>query len=188
MATNPRKPAKWWAVPCVLASALLMASLSVQAAEQHCQSGVGKKRASTPTTEFVLNQDGTVVHNRTGLQWARCSLGQTWEGSRCTGQAAVYSWDDATDAVAQLNGATLGGHSDWRLPTAQELMSIVEQCRQAPAININVFPDTPRSGYWTGTIHRGSSQPTFVGFHLGLEQNWLSHSSYRVRPVRAVER
>ncbi len=186
MTTNPRTPARWWAACCLMAAALLMAATTVQAAERHCQNGVGKKRASTPMSEFVLNQDGTVVHNRTRLQWARCSLGQSWDGSGCTGQATVHSWEDATDAIGQFNAAGLGGHQDWRLPTAQELMSIVEQCRHAPAINVDVFPDTPRSGYWSSTVHRDQANPTFVGFHLGLEQTWLSRSSYRVRPVRAA--
>lgn len=188
MTTNLRAPARWRAVCCVLAAGLLMAAFSIQAAERHCQDGVGKRRASTPTSEFILNADGTVVHQRTGLQWARCALGQEWNGTGCSGQASVHTWQDATDAVGRLNGTGLGGHHDWRLPTAQELMSIVEQCRQAPAINVNVFPDTPRSGFWTATIQRDSDTPTFVGFHLGLEQNYLSRSSYRVRPVRQAGR
>ena len=116
MTTNVRTPGRWRAVCCGLAAALLLATVPLQAAEQHCQDGVGKKRASTPSSEFTINQDGTVIHQRTGLQWARCSLGQAWTGSGCAGQAAVHSWDDASQAIAQLNAAGLGGHHDCACP------------------------------------------------------------------------
>jgi len=171
-----------------LTASLLIAGVSSQAVadESHCESGVGERRAATPTSEFELPRDGTVIHSRTGLQWAQCALGQAWEREACNGQATSLSWSEAVDAVAELNRSSrLAGFNDWRLPSRQELESIVENCREAPAINENVFPNTPWAGFWTvSTDTTEENHAWFVGFYYGLTLEYSQDSSYRVRPVR----
>ena len=39
---------------------------------------------------FVPN-GAEVIDSRTGLIWARCSVGQSWDGSACTGNANRYT-------------------------------------------------------------------------------------------------
>ncbi len=93
---------------------------------------------STPNTDFTDNKDGTVTHKRTGLVWQRCSVGQTWTGSSCSGSADTYTYDEAialTDSFA--------GRSDWRVPNANELASLVKYDASYPAINSTLFPNTP---------------------------------------------
>ncbi len=41
--------------------------------------------------DFVPQDDGTVIDKRTGLQWMRCSLGQTWTGTMCSGHPDAYN-------------------------------------------------------------------------------------------------
>jgi len=60
------------------------------------------------------NQDGTVTDLHTGLQWKRCSEGQTWNGSTCSDKAKEYTWNEAMSLRSKF-----AGHSDWRLPTIQ---------------------------------------------------------------------
>ena len=58
----------------------------------------------------------------TGLIWMRCSLGQTWNGNGCDGQAKPYIWWDAIKTADKLNFAE---QSDWRVPTTTELSSLL---------------------------------------------------------------
>lgn len=44
------------------------------------------------TARFALNADGTATDGTTGLTWKRCSEGQTWDGSTCTGDATLRDW------------------------------------------------------------------------------------------------
>ncbi len=85
-----------------------------------------------PPTQTLLgdryrdNDDGTVTDVKTGLQWMRCSLGQTWQGGTCTGEAGKYTWQAAMDAAETFNrqGGT-AGYNDWRMPTKEELKTLI---------------------------------------------------------------
>ncbi|MCF7987014.1 MAG: DUF1566 domain-containing protein, partial [Methylovulum sp.] len=89
----------------------------------------------TPTSDFTDNGDGTVTHQKTGLTWMRCSLGQTWTGTTCRGTANTYTYN----AALKLN-RNFAGYSDWRLPNIAELQTIVERNNYSPAINTELFP------------------------------------------------
>lgn len=94
--------------------------------------------ATTPTIDFFDNLDGTVTHLKTGLMWKRCAEGQNWSGATCSGNALTFGWDTAIALTSSSSG-----HSDWRMPTALELLTLVEYNRLAPAVNEAVFPSTP---------------------------------------------
>mgnify|MGYP006278270279 CR=1 FL=1 len=129
------------------------------AQDSHCEDRVGSREPTTPSSAFIDLGDGTVRHTETGLQWSRCAIGQQFNGRECEGQAQVLYWEEATDAVAQVNSRSLGGQSDWRVPTLPELLSLVEECREAPAINPEIFPNTPWTGFWSATLHRDADDP-----------------------------
>ena len=104
------------------------------------------------------HQDGTVSDNNTGLTWMRCSMGQTWDSgsSSCTGTAGSYTWDQAMALTSDF-----AGHHDWRLPTIQELQSIVDYSTFSPAIDSGVFPNTPTSSVTSSAVW--SSSPDAIG-------------------------
>lgn len=110
--------------------------------------------ATTPSADFSDNGDGTVTHHKTGLIWQRCSLGQSWDGTDCTGEATIYTWERAL-AAAEQN--TLAGFRDWRLPNKNELASIVEYRCYQPAINSQPFPNTPSGWYWSSSPYAYNS-------------------------------
>ena len=135
---------------------------------------------STPTSDFTLHTDGTVTHLPSGLQWMRCSLGQTWNGTSCAGNAqSVPLWRDALQLVRAVNSGVsnadgdgmpgFAGFSDWRLPNIKELTSIHEACRRLPAVNTVVFPNAPASGlHWSSsTPHTQPSVAWYFDFGAG---------------------
>lgn len=101
--------------------------------------------------QFVDNSDGTVTDVATGLMWVGNDSGLT------------LNWEDAL-RYAETN--TTAGHTDWRLPDAKELQSIVDYTR-APlitgtaAIDTNFFNVTTNESYfWTSTTHLEGSPQT----------------------------
>jgi hypothetical protein len=69
--------------------------------------------------------DGTVVDATTGLMWKRCSEGQTWNNKTCLGQATTMTWDQAMPNGWQKRWPAFAGHADWRMPTKDELLTLV---------------------------------------------------------------
>jgi hypothetical protein len=123
---------------------------------------------TTPTADFELHPDGTAFHQPTGLMWMRCSLGQVWNGTTCTGGAInLPVWGTALQTIGLINAGEsdadgdgapgFAGYTDWRLPNVKELVSITEACRINPALNEFVFPNAPlASNHWSSTtLHRG---------------------------------
>ncbi|HDY7775619.1 TPA: DUF1566 domain-containing protein [Vibrio vulnificus] len=143
--------------------------------------------ATTPNTAFSDNGDGTVTHHTTGLIWQRCSLGQSWDGTDCTGSATGFSWGKALAAAVQN---TFAGHSDWRLPNINELASIVEYRCWAPAINSQQFPHTPSARYWSSSPHahhRLKRDMRLVFFDFGGVNSNFMYNYYHVRLVRDAQ-
>lgn len=124
---------------------------------------------STPGSDFTIHDDGTVTHLPTGLQWMRCSLGQTWSGTSCDGSAQNLTlWGDALQLVRAVNTGEadadgdgnpgFAGYLDWRMPNIKELTSIHEACRRFPALNEQVFPNAPIAGvHWSSTTVHGAA-------------------------------
>lgn len=71
---------------------------------------------------FKDNKDGTVLDPRNGLVWQRCAIGQSWAGGACRGEGQLMTLEEATMASRRDRFA---GRSDWRLPTIEELKSVM---------------------------------------------------------------
>ena len=131
---------------------------------------------TTPSSNFIINGDGTVTDKKTDLTWMRCTLGHTWSGNYCAGTANIYSWQQAMNSA---EGTTFANYSDWRVPNVKELSSIVEMACGYPAINESIFPATIQSPpnyydssfiqpqYWTSTPSRSGDTGISVSFYFG---------------------
>lgn len=80
----------------------------------------------------------------------------------------------------------------WRLPTKDELLSIVDKTWSNPTIDGVAFPDTPSQGFWSSSAYTDSPGPTWgsspsaweVFFDVGSLSYSNTDGTYRVRCVR----
>lgn len=107
----------------------------------------------------------------------------TANGGLCVGSAC-----DTSAYVAAVNAAKLCGFDDWRLPTVNELASLVHHGRIEPAIDTDFFPDTPSVNalYWTQTPYASDPQGVWtVDFTRGELATPYKHLLFHLRLVRA---
>jgi hypothetical protein len=136
--------------------------------------------AGTPVTNtlFQDNGNGTVTELRTNLVWQRCTDGLT--GATCTGASNVHTW---TQALTFCNTLGLASRT-WRLPSLNELRSIIAADRQSPAIDAVVFPGTVSNYYWSSTTHIPNvTEGWMIFFTEGSSANIIKTNTGRVRCV-----
>jgi hypothetical protein len=82
---------------------------------------------------YINNNDGTITDTVTGLMW-QCTDG---------GEMKIEN------AIVYCDSLTLAGHTNWRLPSAQESFSILNMQNVNPAINSTYFINTTAEYWWT---------------------------------------
>ncbi len=135
------------------------------------------------TARFIDNGNGTITDTKTGLTWVKnphTDLPEKFKGE--------MEWQPAIDAYKELDFA---GHKDWRLPTAEELISIIDWNRGAgedPTIDTAFFPDTKTSWYWTSTpCPWDAGDARIVHFYDGSVGSYNKGDNNYVRPVRSSQ-
>ncbi len=149
--------------------------LCLQAALAYSACAPGKPDAH-PTSRYIL-RGGTAFDTRTRLTWQRCSVGQTWQG----GKGCVGAVQGLTLLQAQLLEK-----DGWRLPTIEELKTLVSPSCSRPAINEEVFPgmDIQSLYYWSNTSPREASL-YYLNFETGAVSADGDEEPYSVRLVRS---
>ena len=166
------------------------------------------KQPSRPAQTLLADRyrdhgDGTVTAVKTGLQWMHCSLGQTWWGGTCVGQAEKYEWQAAMDAAKSLNRQ--GGYAsyrDWRVPTKEELLTLVycssgqpktwnntgKSCEgdyERPTIYKPALPNMPETFFWSSSVYAGDPGLALgVGFNVGYVDALYKADGHHVRLAR----
>ena len=157
----------------------------------------GGNALSSSATSWVMVKD-----NVTGLIWENKTVDGTIHDKNKT-----FTWYDSNpatnggyagtpgvgtdteDFIGALNSAHFGGYSDWRLPTINELDSIVN-CDipyPGPTINAAYFMNTVSSFYWASTTYAsGTSYAWGVNFYGGHVNGSNKGGSYYVRAVRGL--
>lgn len=146
---------------------------------------LGLLSPARPTEDYQNNGDGTVTHKPTDLMWKRCAEGQSWSGSTCTGAAGQFQWVNAKAITSSFAGKT-----DWRLPTIQELQSLVDYTKSdpTPTLNTTIFPNNSVSGVWSGSPYANSAGYAWsVGFSSGNSFENSLNGDLGVRLVRNAQ-
>jgi hypothetical protein len=91
---------------------------------------------SPANNQYTDNGDGTITDSSTLLIWQKLVSG-------------THMWSPAQTYCEGLTLHQLS--SGWRLPTMNELTTLVDYSQYSPAINQTVFPNTPTGYFWTST-------------------------------------
>ena len=134
---------------------------------------------------FIPNGDGTVTDTQTQLMWMQCAEGQ--EGPQCEGQVLLCTWDSAMGVPTKLNDrAGFAGYTDWRLPTAVELQSLV-RTDSHPTICNEAFPNASVTLIWSSTLEAEDAREAWnVYFGTGSMGCNDRDNHYAVRLVRTA--
>ena len=120
----------------------------------------------------TISDQNVVLDNNTGLMWQQ------------TIPTLTYEWAEAGSYCENLEYA---GYSDWRLPTPQELLTIVDNSKYGPAIDTSYFPGTPSNYFWSSSTYVNSTSSAWcVYFSSGGVGNNYKPSSGYVRCVRGA--
>jgi hypothetical protein len=134
--------------------------------------GYYEKGTPTSGSRFTNNGDGTITDNGTGLMWVA--------DPAAAGIGGTYSW---SAAISACEGLAYAGHSDWRLPNAKELASIVDYERLDPAID-PLF--TTQGDYYSSstTFADYAGSAWVVDFFYGVGEYFGKTNPLYVRAVR----
>lgn len=103
------------------------------------------------------NGVNVVIDQATGLMWQQA------------GSPDRMNWDQAKAYIEQLNQGASGGFSDWRLPTIEELGSLVEFEQKNGALYIDPMFDATQNVCWsadTKTAENSSWAASYMNGHL----------------------
>lgn len=135
----------------------------------------GSQPTRTPTARYVI-KNGEVYDKKTDLTWQLCSVGQRWkEGAGCVGVIKQIAWDEAMAAATE----------GWRVPSKDELSTLISPTCKNPAINEEVFADMDLGKLWYWTSSKSGDFLAWLGnFADGTFTNYDRTDVGAVRLVR----
>jgi hypothetical protein len=85
----------------------------------------------------TLNSDKVVIDHASGLMWQQ------------SGSSDTMTWDKAQEYIKQLNNNRYAGFADWRLPTIEELASLLEPTQKSGDLYIDPLFGTSQTWCWS---------------------------------------
>ena len=138
----------------------------------------GHSTISHDYEENIIDNDNIVIDHATGLMWHQ------------SGSFKNISWKSAKRWVIKLNENGYAGFTDWRLPTLEEAVSLLEPSAKNGNQFIDPAFDKTQSSVWTCDSNISNSS-------LSLDRAWSVNFNYslvsrmdimierkKVRPVR----
>ena len=129
-----------------------------------------------------VGDDSVVIDHTTGLIWHQ------------SGSDEEMDWPKAKQWLNDLNDRGYAGHTDWRLPTVEEAISLLDPDINASELYIDPIFDAKQIGIWTGDENDsagfmdGAWSVRFTGGYGGGNACWVyDNATNHVRPIRSVK-
>mgnify|MGYP001828730187 FL=1 len=134
----------------------------------------------------MKKNDGGIRDKDYSYSWLRNINGESKgvaDGGRCKGGIKC----DTYNYVRAMNEQKLCGYSDWRLPTVEEMETLVDYntAEKDATINKTYFPEAVPSWYWTATENpQRENFAWYMLFRNGIALNDLKERPKHIRLVR----
>jgi hypothetical protein len=132
--------------------------------------------------------DLTATDKKTGLMWTRDANIAKKD----------MTWKNAFKFIEELNKQKYAGHSDWRLPTKEEFISLLQYAndkyyrRKSAKMSLYKFfneigfRNVQADVYWSSTTSAGATAGAWsVSMWYGNVDGYVKTGTYYVWPVRA---
>ena len=138
--------------------------------------------------DFIDNGDGTITDRVTGLMWGKDS------------SSKLYQYYRAEKYISGLNNKEFAGYNDWRIPTLEELCSLLERRKNEKGFHISPLFDDKQSLYLNldrpGGAHYMESCAIYhaIDFKTGVisevateHEGWCQTKTFYVKAVRTTK-
>lgn len=123
--------------------------------------------------EFMVNSDGTITDRTTGLVWQQ------------SGSEFPLTWSQAKSYIQELNSSKFAQSSTWRLPTVDELITLLTELPQGEDYCIEPIFDRQQKWIWS-CDRRSFTAAWYVSIDMGYVA-WQDFTGYyHVRAVRHI--
>ena len=120
----------------------------------------------TFANNFIDNQDGTVTDSVTGLRWQK------------KGSMSRLSRSQATSYLKNLNKEKFAGYSDWRLPTIEELASLLLFVK-LNGLHINPVFDSKQIRCWSAdSLPSDRTDAYLKDWIVSFSNGYITHASW----------
>ena len=137
---------------------------ALRARVEELENEMQSKEKNEEWPQFLKDTEETVFDCTTSLIWQK-------------DHAGPMSWQEAMDYASKLE---LAGHSDWRLPTIEELITLIDFGKHDPA---SVFPNMPSKRFWSSSPY-SENYAWGAYFRNGYVLDNFVYYDYCVRCVR----
>ena len=116
------------------------------------------------------DKGNTVVDHATGLQWQKSG-------------SSLLPYDGVQAYIDDLNKNQFAGYDNWRLPTTEELVSLIEPEKQSNGLYLSTLFDQKQHMCWGADHHKGYLWNVYFDKKRVFYDNRVTHY---VRAVREV--
>jgi len=130
---------------------------------------------------YLDNDDGTIIDTKTGLMWMK--------KDSYLHSGHWLNWHEVHDYVRQLNDEGFAQHSDWQLPTREELKTLYESekinsSQVGSEMKIHTDPIFEKNG--TGSLWSGEANGRYNAFGVVFNTGAVFNSNKKSRSRKAT--